>query len=107
MRVWDAATTGRFLDATPGTPSGAFLHLIASFGLRRGEAAGLRWSHIDLDLGVAVIAVQRTQVGKDIYEAAPKTKAGARALSLDSGTVEVLRHHRARQTAARLAAGSA
>ncbi len=56
---------------------------------------------------MAVIAVQRTQVGKDIYEAAPKTKAGARALSLDSGTVEVLRHHRARQDAARLAAGPA
>ena len=56
---------------------------------------------------MAVIAVQRTQVGKDIYEAAPKTKAGARALSLDSGTVEVLRRHRARQTTARLAAGPA
>ena len=107
VHVWDAPTTGRFLDATSGTPYGALWHLIASFGLRRGEAAGLRWSHIDLDLGVAVIAVQRTQVGKDIYEAAPKTKAGARALSLDSGTVEVLRHHRARQTAARLAAGPA
>jgi integrase len=56
VHVWDAPTTGRFLDATSGTPYGALWHLIASFGLRRGEAAGLRWSHIDLDLGVAVIA---------------------------------------------------
>lgn len=107
VHVWDAATTGRFLDATSGTPYGALWHLIASFALRRGEAAGLCWSDVDLDLGVAVIAVQRKQVGKNIYEAAPKTKAGARTLSLDTGTVEVLRSHRMRQSAARLACGPA
>ena len=107
VHVWDAPTTGRFLDATSSTPYGALWHLIASFGLRRGEAAGLRWSDIHLDLGVVVVAVQRTQVGKDIYEAAPKTRAGARTLSLDTGTVAVLRSHRARQAAARSAAGPA
>ena len=30
VRVWDAATTGRFLDATADTPYGALWHLIAS-----------------------------------------------------------------------------
>jgi integrase len=107
VHVWDAATTGRFLDATSETQHGAMWHLIASFGLRRGEAAGLRWSDVDLELGVALIAVQRTQIGRQVLEAAPKTKAGARALSLDAGTVEVLRSHRTRQAAARLAWGAA
>ena len=74
VHVWDALTTGRFLDATSGTPYGALWHLVASFGLRRGEAAGLRWSDVPLDLGVVVVADQRTQVGKDIYEAAPQTR---------------------------------
>ncbi len=107
VHVWDAATTGRFLDATADAPYGALWHLIASFGLRRGEAAGLRWLDVDLDVGVVLIAVQRTQVGKTVQETAPKTKAGARALSLDAGTVEVLLAHRASQNQARLAWGAA
>jgi len=105
--VWDAPTTGCFLDATADTPYGALWHLIASFGLRRGEAAGLRWRDVDLDAGVVVIAVQRTQIGKTVQETAPKTRAGARALSLAVGTVEVLRAHRANQNLARLALCSA
>ena len=72
-------------------------HLIASFGLRRGEAAGLRWTDVDLVAGVASITVQRTQLGKCIQQTAPKAKAGARTLTLDRGTIEVLRSHRTHQ----------
>jgi len=97
VQVWDAATTGRFLDTTQDSLYGPMWHLIASFGLRRGEAAGLRWEDVDLEAGVAVIAVQRTQVGKEIRQSSPKTKSGARALTLDRGTVAVLTAHRARQ----------
>jgi integrase len=107
VHVWDAPTTGRFLDATSSSADGALWHLIASFGLRRGEAAGLRWADVDLDLGVAVIAVQRTPVGKKISEAPPKTRAGARTLSRDVGTVEVLRGHQQRQRLAQVAWRSA
>lgn len=101
-----AETTGRFLDATAGSLHGALWHVIASFGLRRGEAAGLRWQDVDLDAGVATIAVQRTQVGSDIITAAPKTKAGSRRLSLDRGTVEVLREQLRQQQATRALLGS-
>jgi len=57
----------------------------------------LRWEDVDLEAGVAVIAVQRTQVGRDVRQSAPKTKSGARALILDRGTVAVLTAHRVRQ----------
>ena len=107
MHVWDAATTGRFLNWTSDSAQGALWHLIALFGLRRGEAAGLRCSDVDLGQGIAVIAVQRTQIGRAVHEAAPKTKAGARSLSLDVGTVEALQADRAQQLASRLAWGGA
>ena len=102
VHVWDATTTGRFLDSAAEDWHGPLWHLIASFGLRRGEAAGLRWHDVDLEHGVLAIVVQRTQVGRQIIEATPKTKAGVRVLTLDQGTVRVLRSHRTRQdTAAR------
>lgn len=103
VHVWDAVTTGRFLDATADTDYGPLWHLIASFGLRRGEAAGLRWTDVDLVAGVASITVQRTQLGKSIQQTTPKTKAGARTLTLDRGTIEVLRSHRTHQAAMQLA----
>ena len=39
----------------------AAYHLIALRGLRRGEAAGLRWRDIDLDAATAIIACQLQQ----------------------------------------------
>ncbi len=107
VRVWDAATTGAFLDATADGLHGAMWHLIASFGLRRGEAAGLRWVDVDLEAGVVAVAVQRTQIGRAVAESAPKTTKGVRTLSLDAGTIEVLRAHRTLQSASRLAWGAA
>ena len=107
VHVWNATTTGRFLDSAAEDWHGPLWHLIASFGLRRGEAAGLRWHDVDLEHGVLAIVVQRTQVGRKIIEATPKTKAGVRVLTLDQGTVRVLRSHRTRQDTQRLALGGA
>lgn len=49
VAVWTPAQTARFLDAIRGHRLYAAYHLIALRGLRRGEAAGLRWCDIDLD----------------------------------------------------------
>lgn len=107
VKVWDGPTTGRFLHATADTWQGPLWHLIASFGLRRGEAAGLTWAHVDLEAGTARILRARTQVGGKVYEGGPKTARGDRTLSLDSGTIAVLRAYRAAQRAKRLALGPA
>jgi len=40
-----------------------FFHLVALRGLRRGEAAGLRWSDLDLDAGTLTVSGQLQQLG--------------------------------------------
>ncbi|TDB85772.1 hypothetical protein E1264_20060 [Actinomadura sp. KC216] len=49
VAVWTAAQTAQFLDAIAAHRLYAAYHLIALRGLRRGEAAGLRWCDVDLD----------------------------------------------------------
>lgn len=80
--------------------------MLATAGLRRGEALGLRWSDVDLDAGRAsirqtVIAVKHTPM-----LGAPKATMGRRTVTLDKGTVAALREHRKRQAAERLLIGA-
>jgi len=49
--VWTAAQTAQFLCQVRGHRLYALFHLVALRGLRRGEAAGLRWDDLDLDAG--------------------------------------------------------
>jgi integrase len=75
--------------------------LIGLRGLRRGEACGLRWTEVDLDRGVLLIARNRTTAGYHVVEGPPKAPAGIRAVALDKHTVQVLRGHCQRQAAQR------
>lgn len=56
VAVWTTAQTAKFLDAIRWHRLYAAYHLIALRGLRRGEAAGLRWCDVDLDGKTAVIS---------------------------------------------------
>ncbi|MGH3158522.1 MAG: tyrosine-type recombinase/integrase [Streptosporangiaceae bacterium] len=49
VAVWTPAQTAEFLNAITGHRLHAAFHLIALRGLRRGEAAGLRWCDVDLN----------------------------------------------------------
>jgi integrase len=71
--------------------------LIALRGLRRGEAAGLRWVDVDLDEQVVTITQQRITFGHTTTVGPPKTAAACRTIALDKTTVRVLRAHRQRQ----------
>ena len=76
----------------------ACIHLIAYTGLRRGEALGLRWEHVNLDAGYVQIAaslVKSRELG--LILELPKTESGRRRVDLDAGTIDVLRKHRAWQ----------
>ena len=79
--------------------------LIALRGLRRGEAAGLRWCDVDLEGGTVTIAQQRIAYGRTVQVGPPKTAASRRTIALDRQTVRILRAHRRRQQAERKAAG--
>jgi integrase len=102
--VWAPTQLGAFLATAQSHRLFAFYHLAAYTGARRGELLNLRWRDIDVDApevritgSAAVIAGQRIE---------GTTKSGrSRAVSIDTGTVQVLRDHRKRQAEERLTVG--
>jgi integrase len=105
MAVWTAAQTAHFLHSIAGHRLYAAYHLIALRGLRRGEAAGLRWRDADLDGRAAVICQQLQQYDGHLAACPPKTPHSARVIALDRTTVAALRAHRDRQHAEQAAFG--
>jgi integrase len=89
----------RFLTASASHRLYAVYHLIALRGLRRGEAAGLRWCDVDLDARTAMISQQLQQHGGRVEITPPKTPYSARVIALDHTTVAALRAHQRRQRA--------
>jgi integrase len=104
--VWTAAQTAQFLRRVRGHRLYALFHLTALRGLRRGEAAGLRWGALDLDAGTLTVTGQLQQLGGWMAAAPPKSDAGRRVIALDKTTIAALREHWARQQAERAAAGT-
>jgi integrase len=105
VAVWTAAQTAQFLHAIAGHRMYAAYHLIALRGLRRGEAAGLRWCDVDLDDKTAVISQQLQQYDGHLTVCPPKTPHSARVIALDHTTVAALRAHLDRQRAEAAAFG--
>jgi integrase len=97
MRVWTAEQLGTFLSSIADERLGTAYLVLASTGLRRGEALGLRWK--DLDLSAQRLSVVQTVVSVDyaVHISTPKTAAARRTVALDAYTVAALRLHRRRQ----------
>ena len=77
---------------------GVVYRFIAYTGVRRGEAAGLRWSNVDLDGGIiSVVETAQRVKGKGIVFQSPKSAAGRRGIAIGETTVAMLREHRGRQ----------
>jgi integrase len=79
----------------------------ATTGARRGELLGLRWRDVDLNKGSAAIRQTVVCVAHRVTFSTPKTRQGTRSIKLDDRTVAVLREHKRRQAADRLAVGPA
>jgi integrase len=105
VAVWTTRQLASFLEFVANDRLYAMWWLIALRGLRRGEAAGLRWVDVDLDQKVVMIGQQRIAYGHTVTEGPPKTAASRRTIALDHTTVRLLRAHLQRQQADRLAAG--
>ena len=107
VHAWSAATLRSFLQSTQkaGDREHALWVLLATTGMRRGEAIGLRWSDVDLDKGRVRVVQTITQTRSKVTIGEPKTTSGRRSVSLDSGTVGVLRDHRKRMLQERLLIG--
>lgn len=105
-RAWNAEELRRFLVSTAGDRLGPVWRLIGTTGLRRGEALGLRWQDVDVDASTITVVRQRTIASGRLVEGPPKTRAGHRTVSIDAGTMAVLRTWRATQAAERLMMGA-
>jgi integrase len=82
------------------------LLLIATTGLRRGEALALRWSDTDLDAGVLRVreTVQRIEGKLSTNEV--KTDRSRRTIPLSPAVVALLRRHRVTQLEERMRAAN-
>lgn len=82
------------------------LWLLALYGLRRGEIAGLKWDQVDLRAGtVTIVATRVDGDGGKVVTKPPKSRTSARALPLPEEAITVLRATRRTQRRERLAAG--
>ena len=105
IKAWSVESLRTFLEATREDELAALWVLIATTGLRRGEALGLRWSDVDLETGRAQINQTVIAIGWNVHLGQPKTQAGRRPIALDPATVEVLRKHRRAMPARPASAG--
>ena len=88
----DARQMEALLEAAKGTDLHALWVLLATTGLRIGEALALRWD--DLDLDARTMRVNRTVFRSEVSQ--PKTKSSRRTVKLSRLAVGALRqHHRA------------
>lgn len=104
------------LAAVRGTRHEALLTIMLAFGLRRGEALGLHWSALSWEAatlkvthGVKRIRVRvaESELRTRLVVGELKTPKSRRTLFLTPQIVEMLRRHRARQAAERMAVGEA
>ena len=106
MGVWTAGQTAQFLAQVRGQRLYALFHLVALRGLRRGEAAGLKWSDLDLHAGTLTVTGQLQQLGGRLIAGPPKSDASRRVIALDKTTIAALRTHQAQQQDERVAAAA-
>lgn len=105
QKTWNSDELREFLEAIAEHRLYALYVLLATTGMRRGEALGLRWSDLDLDGAELHVVQTLVAINYQPVFSAPKTKRSRRLIYIDVDTVGVLRAHRARQREERLAAG--
>jgi len=103
---WSREEAQYALKCAEGTSMELFLVLILSTGMRRGEALGLKWSDIDLDLCTVSIerSIHRESIiqrdGSTIAQTVvtpPKTAQSRRVNQLTLPVIDVLRRHQLEQ----------
>ena len=114
VKPWEPEELGAFLDFISSDPLAPVFELIAATGVRRGEAAGLRWADVNLTEGYLVVRQQIVQldgvelvcgvchdVHRNLQFGPPKTASGdARRVDLSElATGALLVHHLTQQSA--------
>jgi integrase len=101
---WTLDEAKQFLNAGQSDPHSVVFVLLLFYGLRRGEALGLRWCDVDFDKGILHIRQQVHRVGGELLQGPLKTRASKRDLPLLDPVRHVLEVRRKEQHTARLTA---
>lgn len=88
---WRPSELRDFLEFAGNHELAPLFRLAGATGMRRGELVGVRWG--DLDPEGARINVRRQITSTDyiVRQGEPKSERGLRVITIDAGTVEVLR----------------
>lgn len=105
LKVWSAEELRAFLAHAADDDLRPLWMVLATTGMRRGEALGLRWQDVDLDAGRVAIRQTLGSYGGKLVASPPKTPKSRRGLTLDDVTVGALHSHRIAQAEEALAAG--
>lgn len=98
MRTLAADEVRRLFESSRDHRLHALWVLLATSGMRIGEALGLMWSDVDLDVGrVQVRRALQRQAGVGFAFTEPKTNRSRRSIFVPLGTVAALHEHRRRQ----------
>lgn len=103
--VFDQKTIMKLLTTVRDTPMELPIALSGLAGLRRGEAAGLQWSDVDMDNGIITIRKQRTAGSKDTRRSKVKTLESYRSIKIAQELVEILKRHKSIQEQNKLILG--
>lgn len=90
MSTWSPEQLRTFLKFVRNDRFYPLWVLLATTGVRRGEALGLRWSDLNLEAGQIAIRQTIIEIAGKIVVSSPKTSRGRRVIALDASTVEIL-----------------
>jgi integrase len=94
-RHLDADAVTAVLRAAESSRYHPVLVLIATTGLRRGEALALSWQHVDLDAGTLHVAATISRIAGRLVITEPKTARSRRTVPLNPSVAAMLRRHKA------------
>jgi integrase len=104
-KIWSSDEMSRLINVIRQDRYGRMFVVQSATGARRGEMLGLRWSDIDLEIGVITFHTNRVKVHGGMVEHSLKSGLSKR-VTIDPATVLLLKEHRVKQKEDRLRAGS-
>jgi integrase len=107
LTTWSSDELKAFLAVAAESRLGYAFTVLATTGMRRGEALGLRWRDVDFDAMQIAVVQTLSVVDGDVLIGKPKTAGSRRTVYVGDTTIRALRRQRKQQAAEQLAAGSA
>ena len=92
-RLWNLKEERRFIEVAKGHPYYIVFLLMLTYGLRKGEALGLRWSDIDFENNIFCVRQQIQDIDGRLQAVDVKTGESERELPLTPAMKRLLLEH--------------